>query len=225
MNQLTSRNAVPLTNNNNNNNNNMTKEENQEKGNTTITTTMMKALAAIVRPHKDVLNLHIKTMGDHLAFEFQLEKMMDSTAVVVVRIVHKVGYYVANGVTTVTNTEDSSKLVVQPMVLMAMLEPLKRSMEISVIINDKYRLISSVTFTHDILPDEATSSLQKSQAASLKTETFVGYDNLIDVTYIGYDPSDTQDDDQNSRPTQGGIFGIYPERIQIILAILFTGVC
>lgn len=144
----------------------------------------MKALAAVVRQRKEILNLQITTRGDHLAFEFKLQKLGGS----VVRVVHKVGYSTAQGVAAVTATDGASELVVQPNVLTTMLEPLRRSIEIAILINETHRLVSSVTFSHDDLPDDdnGTSALSREkQNASLKTETSVSYDDLVDVHYVG----------------------------------------
>ena len=138
----------------------------------------MKALAAVVRQRKDVLNLQITTQGDHLAFEFKVQKDGGS----IVRVTHKVGYSSAQGVAAVTTTEGASEMVIQPNVLQTMLEPLRRSVEIAILVNETHRLVSSVSFAHDDLPDEATA-LRK-QNASLKTETSVSYDDLVDVHYV-----------------------------------------
>jgi hypothetical protein len=146
----------------------------------------MKSLAAVVRARKDVLSLHILTVGDHLAFEFEVEKMGSNTSTTV-RVTHKVGYSPAGAMAAVTQTDGASELLVQPNVLSTMLEPLKRSSEIAILINDNHRMISSVTFQHDDLPEEGTSSLtSRTTQASLKTETTVGYDELVDVHYVGH---------------------------------------
>jgi len=143
----------------------------------------MKALAAVIRTRKEIFSLQITTIGDHLAFEFQLQKIGGS----IVRVTHKVGYSSAQGVAAVTSTDNASELIVQPNILSTMLEPLKRSVEIAILVNETHRLVSSVSFAHDDLPDEATSSLNRSQQnASLKTETSVSYDDLVDVNYVGH---------------------------------------
>lgn len=142
----------------------------------------MKALAAVVRQRKEVLNLQITTMGDHLGFEFKVQKAGGS----IVRVSHKVGYSSAQGVAAVTTTDGASELVIQPNVLTTMLEPLRRSVEIAILVNETHRLVSSVSFAHDDLPEEATSGLNRGkQNASLKTETSVSYDDLVDVHYVG----------------------------------------
>lgn len=142
----------------------------------------MKALAAVVRQRKDVLNLQITTMGDHLAFEFKIQKDGGS----IVKVTHKVGYSSAQGVAAVTTTDGASELVIQPSVLTTMLEPLKRSVEIAILVNETHKLVSSVSFAHDDLPEESASGLNRAkQNASLKTETSVSYDDLVDVHYVG----------------------------------------
>eukprot|EP00536_Pseudo-nitzschia_multiseries_P007629 jgi/Psemu1/164990/gw1.181.104.1 len=142
----------------------------------------MKALAAVVRQRKEILNLRITTQGDHLSFEFKIQKIGGS----VVRVTHKVGYSSAQGVAAVTATDGSSELVVQPTVLTTMLEPLKRSIEIAILVNETHRLVSSVSFAHDDLPGDGVPALNpEQQNASLKTETSVSYDDLVEVHYVG----------------------------------------
>jgi len=151
----------------------------------------MKALAAVVRHRKDLLSLKITTIGDHLSFEFKVQKIGGS----VVCVTHLVGYSTAQGVAAVTATDGASEIVIQPNVLITMLEPLRRSIEIALLVNEKHRLVSSVSFAHDDLPEEATSSLNiGKQNASLKTETSVSYDDLVDVHYIDHADRDQSQD-------------------------------
>jgi hypothetical protein len=167
----------------------------------------MKALAAVIRQRKEVLNLHITTVGDHLAFEFQIQKIGGS----IVRVTHKVGYSSAAGVAAVTSTDNASELIIQPNILSTMLEPLKRSVEIAILVNETHRLVSSVSFAHDDLPDEAISSLNRSQLnASLKTETSVSYDDLADVNYVGHAD---ENDNENIPP---------PEDLKEQVVLVFT---
>jgi len=172
----------------------------------------MKALAAIIRPRKDVLQLHIITTGDHLAFEFQLQKMGGS----IVRVTHKVGYSNAQGVAAVTSTDNASELVVKPNILSTMLEPLKRSIEIAILVNETYRLVSSVSFAYDDLPSEtAGSTLNRSQQkASLKTETSVSYEDLVDINYVSYHHINNKNGDN------GGV--LPPDDLKEQVVLVFT---
>ena len=172
----------------------------------------MKALLPMVRSRKDVLHLHLLTVGDHLAFEFHIQRPDDNAGgggPKTVRIVHKVGYAPANGVAAVAPMDDSSELVIQPHVLATMVEPLKRSIEIAIIVNETHKLVSSVTFSHDDLPNRqqqqqssaASLMTRQQQQASLKTEVSVKYDDLVDVHYnrfAGLDGGNDDDDDDSS---------------------------
>jgi len=170
----------------------------------------MKALAAVVRQRKSVLNLQITTTGDHLAFGFKVQKDGGS----IVRVAHKVGYSSAQGVAAVTATEGASEMIIQPNVLTTMLEPLRRSVEIAILVNETHRLVSSVSFAHDDLPDEATSGLNRGkQNASLKTETSVSYDDLVDIHYVGGTDDDDQNDSSGVEP---------PEDLKEQVVLVFT---
>lgn len=168
----------------------------------------MKALGAIVRPRKDLLSLQIVTMGDHLAFEFQCQRRT-----MVVRVTHKVGYAPAHGVAAVAPTDNASELIIQPHVFTTMLDPLKRSTEIAILVNERHRVVSSVTFAHDDLPDETTSGLSRTaRNASLKTETSVGYADLVDVHYVGRPSEVTSGSNRtnNNNNNNNGDSGIPP---------------
>lgn len=152
----------------------------------------MKALAPLIRPRKDVLSLQIVTVGDLLSFEFQLQRASG----IVVKIIYRVGYSLAQSVAAIASTEGSSELVVQPQVLLTMLEPLRRATEIALLVNETHKLISGVTFAHDDIAQEASSNLTK--PTSLKTETSIGYDELIDLEYMH--PDESHEDGPNPPP-------------------------
>lgn len=145
----------------------------------------IKSLAAVVRPRKDVLSLQLLTVGDLLAFEFRLQRPEGA----ITRVTHKVGVATATSIAAVTSMEKASELFVQPSVVLTMLEPLRRSAEMALLINDEHKLISSVSFTHDDLGDNngnvaLAAAKQSAGASSLKTETSIGFDELVDLHYV-----------------------------------------
>lgn len=140
----------------------------------------IKALAPLIRPRKDVLSLQIVTVGDLLSFEFQMQRASG----IIVHIIHRVGYAPAQSVAAVASTDGASEIVAPPQLLLTMLEPLKRANEIALLVNDKHNLVSSVTFSHDDIAQEASSSLSKPQL--LKTETSIPYDEFIEVEYMSH---------------------------------------
>jgi hypothetical protein len=151
----------------------------------------IKALASVIRPRKNdvVLSLQMVTVGDLLSFEFQLQRPNG----VIVRVIHRVGVATAQSVAAVASIEGASELVVPPSVVMTMLEPLRRSTEIALVINETHKLVSSVTFCHEDISQEvgAVSSLAK--PASLKTETSIGYDELVELDYVSH-PLEVEND-------------------------------
>jgi hypothetical protein len=144
----------------------------------------MKALAAIIRPRKDVLSLQLLTTGDLLAFGFQLQR--PNTHGVVVRVTHKVGVATAPSVAAVASMTGSSEFVVQPSVLLTMLEPLRRASEMALLVNETHKLVSSVTFAHDDISPDQTITNPLAKPASLKTETSIAYDELVDLHYVSH---------------------------------------
>lgn len=159
----------------------------------------VKSLAAVVRPRKDVFSLQLLTMGDLLAFEFQLQR----PGGVVTRVTHKVGVAIANSTAAVAPMDNASELVVQPSVMLTMLEPLRRSVEMALLVNETHKLISSVSFAHDDMAlggsaedsnaNVNNSSLANTKQSSLKTETSIGFDELSEVYYVSV--PDVDDDE------------------------------
>jgi hypothetical protein len=152
----------------------------------------IKALAAILRPRKNVASLQVVTTGDFLSFEFSMQRPNG----LVVQVIHQVGVATANSVAAVSNTTGSSELVVQPTVVMPMLEPLRRAAEIALLVNETHKHVSSATVAHDDFSKEATSSL--ATQASLKTETSIRYDELVSLDYASH--PDVDDDDPQPPP-------------------------
>ena len=143
----------------------------------------VKALSAVVRPRKHVLSLRLHaTDNGLLSFEFQIQKQAAT-----VRVVHRIGVADAQGVAAVAPKAGASEMVVRPGVLLRMLEPLKRTAEIALIVSDEYKLVSAVTFHHDDIQEEASIF---TKPAALKTETSIGVDDLHDFDYQSSPPTD-----------------------------------
>lgn len=141
----------------------------------------IKSLAAVVRPRKDVRHLHLRSTPDFLLeFEFQLLPGPR-------RVIHKVGFAQAPSIAAVARMEQASEMVVHPRILHTLLEPLRRSAEMALLIQESHRLISGVSFAHDDFATASSSmenTTQTNNNASLKTETSLSYDELVDLSYV-----------------------------------------
>ena len=145
----------------------------------------MKSLNAIVRPRKGVLSLQLSSTGDYLSFEFQLQRSETK----LVRVIHRVGVATAQSVDAVTAMDGSSEMVLSSQLVQTMLEPLKRAPEIALVVNDTYKLVSSVSFAQDDIPQPNNNTVNLTKPAPLKTETSVGYDDLNDMHYVSRYPN------------------------------------
>lgn len=170
---------------NKNNNDEVDDDENDNDEEIWCVRVAFKSLAAVVRPRKDVLQLQIVTVGDLLAFEFQLQRPEG----IVARVTHKVGVAAAQSIAAVAAMDKASELVVHPNVVLTMLEPLRRSAEMALLINENHKLISSVSFAHDDIRDGNVST----KHASLKTETSIGYDDLVELHYVSIPDEDDEE--------------------------------
>ena len=155
----------------------------------------MKSLAAVVRPRKDVVSLQLSSVGDFLAFEFHIQRPEG----VIARVTHRVGVATAQSIAAVADMDKASELVVQPSVLWPMLEPLKRSTEMALLINETHKLISGASFTHGDISSGDTDVSVFSKHASLKTETSIGFDELVELHYVS-DPSPSRTQQDHAPP-------------------------
>jgi hypothetical protein len=148
-----------------------------------------KALSAVVRPRKNVLSLRLRSSENTLSFEFQLQKQAS-----MVRVVHRIGVADAQGVAAVAPKDGCSEVVVNPQVLLRMLEPLKTTAEIALIVNDQLKLVSAVTFHHDDFQKENDAANVLTKPAALKTETSIGTDDLLEYEYQDFANLDYDND-------------------------------
>eukprot|EP00934_Nitzschia_sp_Nitz4_P001161 Nitzschia sp. Nitz4//scaffold253_size28098//7836//8903//NITZ4_008140-RA/size28098-processed-gene-0.29-mRNA-1//-1//CDS//3329544297//1161//frame0 len=156
----------------------------------------IKALVAIVRPRKEVASLHIHTTpNQQLAFDFTLQRADGQLT----RVIHKVGIALAQSVSAMTSMDQASELIVQPNVVSTMLEPLRRSPEVALLIDESRRLISSLTFAHEDFSHERAGTIAIGQNTTsidaLKTETTISYDDLMDLHYVSDPRLLVQDED------------------------------
>lgn len=129
----------------------------------------LRALAAVVKPRRGVLSLRVRSevsASDHslyLTFEFRLEKQND-----LLRVVHRIGVADAEGVSPVAPKDDCSEIVAAPRLLLRMLEPLKRTSEVSMIVNDRNKVRCSVSLQK-----------QRSCAAQSVSVNVAGYNEIV----------------------------------------------
>ena len=153
-----------------------------------------------------------------LSFEFQFQPITPpngNSAPAIIRVVHQIGVADAKAVAAVAPTDGASELVVSPNVLLRMLEPLRRTTELALIVSDEHKLISACTFHHDDVMQHQRNRGEEnennenhvnnlffaSKPASLKTETSIACDDLIDYDYISHhnEEDDDGDDDDTGR--------------------------
>jgi len=168
-----------------------------------------KALLPVVKTRRQVLSLRIVSSSPELSatnsldFEFQYSNHLNNDDAIV-NVIHRIGVSDAQGVAAVIDKEDASELVVAPSVLLRMLEPLKRTAELALIVNDTHKLVTTVTFhQEDVQATGAASASNSNTSAggingnsaavtatqrntSIKTETSINYDDLIEYEYNGH---------------------------------------
>ena len=125
----------------------------------------LRALAAVVRPRKDVVALRVRSemssssqaaaaaAGLYLSFEFQLLLRNDNNNngnddSLLTVVVHRMKVADATGVSAVAPTEGASEIVTLPRVLLRLLEPLKKTTEAALIVRSGSQTLSASSFHH-----------------------------------------------------------------------------
>ena len=149
----------------------------------------VRALAAVVRPRKNVVSLRVrsKTCSSalYLSFEFHLK---NSESAALLRVVHRIQFADAEGVSAVASKEEASEIVASPKVLLRLLEPLKRTGEATLIVRSDAQMVSAASFHHTQAGNntDATNNnaiLQATSASLLKTETAITCDEFEDFDF------------------------------------------
>mmetsp|Transcript_37526 Transcript_37526/g.54945 ORF Transcript_37526/g.54945 Transcript_37526/m.54945 type:complete len:458 (+) Transcript_37526:195-1568(+) len=131
------------------------------------------------------------TMMMQLSFEFHTENTKTHGGTM--RIIHRIGVCDADGVTAVATRDGCSEIVAPPKVLMKMLEPLKRTNEVALTVNDSLKVVTATSFHHGDAAAAAAAAasssatpnilLSAASASVLKTETSIASDEFDDYNY------------------------------------------
>lgn len=150
----------------------------------------VRALGGVVNQRKGVTSLQLISTDDAVFFRFYL------------RIQHETSFHVSFKIpvsgskssTVLTSTRRASEITVHPAVALKMIEPLQKTAEMALLVNDTRRYVSSLTFggTHD-----RRRTVAEVEAAALKTQVTIAYDELIEVHYQPQHDSNTN---ANSQP-------------------------
>mmetsp|Transcript_7621 Transcript_7621/g.10910 ORF Transcript_7621/g.10910 Transcript_7621/m.10910 type:complete len:379 (+) Transcript_7621:276-1412(+) len=139
-----------------------------------------------------------------LSFEFQvssnntLDNEISSSGSM--HIVHRIGVNDSEGVATMTPREDCNEIVSHPRVLLKMLEPLKRTTEVALTVNDNNKTVTATSFHHTDADLAVTQNelLSATAAAVLKSETSIGCDKFDEYHWL--DDRKIDDDGNNVLP-------------------------
>jgi len=147
----------------------------------------VRALAAVVRPRKNVVSLRVRSetcsSALYLSFEFHLKS---SESAALLRLVHRVQVADADGVSAVASKEGASEIVASPKVLLRLLEPLKRTAEAALIVRSDAKVVSAASFHHTQAGNNPTNNnaiLQATSASLLKTETAITCDEFEEFDF------------------------------------------
>ena len=192
----------------------------------------VKTLASLIRTRKNALQLRIVTTSSSnkataatrttptagadsnlLTFEYQVQPPQGGT---LVHIVHRVGVVEAQGIVAMAPTEGSTELVADPQVLSKLLEPLKNTAEVAIVVQDSVvpKMIRALTFHADnvvaaedpaaVAADPTLLRNPLARPAPLSTETSISTDELKDYYYVSsYNNSQEDGDDVNDIITAG----------------------
>ena len=176
---------------------------------------LLKTVASVLKPRRGVDTLRLRSVEDRsgvsrndnddnqessimrLVFEFRCEPGG-------LRISHRIGVAeLENSISAVAPREQCSEIVTAPKVLMNLLGPLKRTVEVALtaIYNDKRKIVKLASFHHT---DAASSSVDIALLGSnamLKTETSMACEDFDEFLWKGNRivprQGDVSDDDES----------------------------
>jgi len=162
-----------------------TRKRSQDSDETFKCRVPLRALQAITKARKGIVNLRVRNESSddqlYLSFEFRIQNRNGNMS----HVQHKIGIVDADGVQAVTDEEDASELVVVPQRLLQMMEPLKKTSEIALVVNDEAKIVTMTSFHHSSAgPEENNAVLKTKSATLLKTETSLGADEFEDFQYV-----------------------------------------
>lgn len=136
----------------------------------------VRALNGVVHQRKGVVSLHLTSREDSVLFRFELRTQTGSSF----QVSYRVRIAGTQSTTVIASSRKASEIIVQPTVFLKMIEPLQRTTEMALLINDTSRYISSLSFggNHD-----KRRSVAEIEASALKTQVSVPYDQLVEVAY------------------------------------------
>jgi len=164
-----------------------------------------------------------------LSFEFVTENVKTGGTM---KIVHRINVSDADGVAAVASRSGCSELVAPPTVLRRLLDPLKRTTEVALTVDDVGRTVTATSFHHGDAVVAATSGgaaaaaaaenavLNAAAASVLKTETSIPLDEFVEYSWRddrkvtaatgtrrgeeGGDDDDEEQDEDDDDGTGGG---------------------
>ena len=199
----------------------------------------VRTVHAVLRPRKGVQSLRIRSVGMispesdkgdngggsstggsggtqeteassslmQLSFQFRIENPKAGGSM---QVVHRVGVTDADGVAAVAPRDGRSEITAAPRVLLRMLDPLKRTAEVALTVDDVAKAVTATSFHHgDAVAAAAGASssdgggvglLGAVSASILKTETSIGADEFEDYAYC----DDRDEDRARSSPAEEG---------------------
>ena len=150
----------------------------------------VRALGGVVNQRKGVTSLQLASTDDAVVFRFHIRIQHDASF----QVSYKIPVSGTKSSTVLTSTRRASEITVHPTVALKMIEPLQKTAEMALLVNDNRRYVSSLTFggTHD-----RRRTVAEVEATALKTQVTIAYDELIEVHYQPQQDSDTN---ANSQP-------------------------
>mmetsp|Transcript_14161 Transcript_14161/g.20919 ORF Transcript_14161/g.20919 Transcript_14161/m.20919 type:complete len:320 (+) Transcript_14161:121-1080(+) len=162
-----------------------TRKRTQDSDDTYKCRVPLRALQAITKARKGVVSMRVRNESSaeqlYLSFEFRIQNRNGDVS----HVQHKIGVVDAEGVQAVTDEEDASELVVVPHRLLQMMEPLKKTNEIALVVNEEAKIVTMSSFHHSSAAPEETNAVLKTKSATLlKSETSIGADDFEEFQYI-----------------------------------------
>ena len=140
----------------------------------------VRSIASILHSRKGVQSLRIRYAGEkegddtknaysmQLSFDFVLAASEDTGSY---RISYRISVAEARGVQAIAPKDDCSEIVVKPGLLLKLIDPLKKTNEISFTVNGSLKVVTATSFHHRDTVSSTTNPINHLTLHTLKTET------------------------------------------------------
>lgn len=200
---------------------------------------LLKTIAAVLRSRRGVQSLRLRSSNSHSTHSNDTDTSSSGNfihgqrnAMLLVlefkcepggmRISHRIGVAeLESSVTAVAPRDECSKIIATPKTLIKMVDPLKRTAEVAMTVNDDLKTVKMSSFHHSDAASSSCDTTLLGASAVLKTETSMNCEDFDDFIWRSDREVDDEDEGIPSRVNDEVVlvFGIKEVKVRVFCVI------